>query len=574
MSLTFTGYKRFALKVLSPVVVLAVSSIVTATPSLQQSPPSGNGGVIVEGQLGGFDGFNPLFESNAVTTLLFPELIGINPDTGFFQKDAPNALATDWTISEDGTVYAFKLRPNWVWTDGVPISSKDMLYTWNAIKSGDVDSWLGYLKEDIVKVEAPDPTTLQITFATANCNALNSASALPILPSHVLPNDFSTLNKIEFNTNPSVTGGIFQFEAFAPADKVVLTVNPTRTNDSPLLSGYVYQSVLDQSQLIHDFMDRKLDIIINPPSVNYAALRNNPSVNTYTFAGNTWDYLALNYADPLHSANGYDEKGNKLNQGHHPLFGDVRVRQAIARAIDVDALIKGAVSGEATRMTSSIISSSWAYNNTLPPIAYDLNAAKRLLEDAGWIDDDHDANTPRIARGAQYAPDGTPFKFTLYTNEGGTRRDSIAALIREQLCLVGIEVDVQVIDFNTLLGIIYNQKFDAFILGWRNAYPDNPDLTDMFTPAGDVLGKGSNFTSYDNPGVVELNSQALSLSGCDPEARAEIYRKIQVIMQQDLPYIWLYSLNEMYAAQKTVRGFDPRPNQPYWNIVKWSKPIP
>ena len=96
----------------------------------------------------------------------------------------------------------------------------------------------------------------------------------------------------------------------------------------------------------------------------------------------------------------------------------------------------------------------------------------------------------------------------------------------------------------------------------------------MFTPAGDLLEKGSNFTSYDNPDVVELNSQALSLSGCDPEAHAQIYRKIQVIMQQDLPYIWLYSLNEMYAAQKTVNGFDPRPNQPYWHIDKWSKPIP
>ncbi len=74
--------------------------------------------------------------------------------------------------------------------------------------------------------------------------------------------------------------------------------------------------------------------------------------------------------------------------------------------------------------------------------------------------------------------------------------------------------------------------------------------------------------------MADLNVKALTLPGCDSAARAKIYGKIQAIMQQDLPYIWLYSLDEMVAAQKTIKGFDPRPNQPYWNIERWTKTQP
>jgi peptide/nickel transport system substrate-binding protein len=296
---------------------------------------------------------------------------------------------------------------------------------------------------------------------------------------------------------------------------------------------------------------------------------------TFSFPGNSWDYLGLNQADPTNPQNALDENGEVVDQGHHPIFGDVAVRQAIAKAIDVDAIIQAAVFGEGARMTSFIIPSSWAYNNELPPIAYDPEAAEAMLEEAGWIDEDGDG--VREAHGALYAEDGAPFSFTLYTNEGNTRREAIGTVIQDQLAQVGIQVDFQTIDFNTLLDIMDSQTFDAFILGWRNGYPDDPDVTQLFTSAGDVIAGGSNNTSYYNADFEALNTQAntaTETNSCDPAARAEMYYEMQEIFQQDLPYVPLFAVNGMYAAQANVDGFAPYPSQPFWNLNAWSVATP
>ncbi len=135
---------------------------------------------------------------------------------------------------------------------------------------------------------------------------------------------------------------------------------------------------------------------------------------------------------------------------------------------------------------------------------------------------------------------------------------------------VGIKVDFQTIDFNTLLDIMNSETFDAIILGWRNGYPDDPDATQLFTPASDVVGSGSDFTSYNNPQFTALNNQAKTVAGCAPADRAPIYQQMQQIMQQDVPYVWLFAQNGMYAAGANVDGFDPRPSNLLWNVDAWS----
>src|SRR5690606_658911 len=208
-----------------------------------------------------------------------------------------------------------------------------------------------------------------------------------------------------------------------------------------------------------------------------------------------------------------------IDQGSHPIFGNVEVRRAIALGIDVESIIDAAGFGEGERMTSFIIPASWAYANDLPPIAYDPDAAAAALEAAGWVDADGDGVREATADNG-YAEEGTPLSFTLYTNEGNTRREAIGTLIQDQLSQIGVQVDFQTIDFNTLLDIMDAQTFDAIILGWRNGYPDDPDATQLFTPASDVVGAGSNFTSWNNEEFTALNNQAKSLPGCDPAERA------------------------------------------------------
>ncbi|NWG16582.1 MAG: hypothetical protein HXY41_08105 [Chloroflexi bacterium] len=562
------------------VLVLALLLVGALTVVAQDAPAPGEGGIIIEGNFGGDPAtFNPLLASDTassrITGFMFPGFVGVDPATALFRKDDPAAIVKDWTISEDGLTYTFSLRDDYFWTDGTQVTSADVLYTWNAIVAGGegiVDTPLTYVLDSIESVEAPDAFTVVVKYTSADCTALNYAGALAPVPSHVLPADLAELNDSPFNTAPTVSGGVFSFGEFRPAEQVGLIANQEytgATNGVVLPTGFIYKVVPDQTVLVEQFIAGETNVIDGPAVNRRDDLLADANLNMYSFPGNAWDYLALNYADPANPQNAFDENGNPIDQGHHPLFGDVRVRQAIAKAINVDDIIQGAVFGHGSRMTSMIIPASWAYNKDLPPIAYDPEAAKALLDEAGFVDDDGDAATPRVCQGCMYAEEGTPFRFVLYTNEGNTRRGAVGTIVQDQLSQIGIEVDFQAIDFNTLLDIMDAQTFDAFILGWRNGYPDDPDLTQILTPVSDIVGGGSNNTSYNNPRMVELNAQAKSLPGCDPAERAKLYYEIQEIMQQDLPYVPLYVIDGMYGASASVEGFAPYPSQLYWNVDTW-----
>lgn len=566
------------------VVVLLVAAL--AIPALAQDGPApGEGGIIIEGNFGGDPAsFSPITGSDTasqrISGFLYPGFIGVDPATALFEKGRADALATDWTISEDGLTYTFTLRDNWTWTDGTPITSADILYTWQAAQAaaeGVVDSPLSFLVDSIASVEAPDANTVVVTMTDNNCAALNNIGSLVPVPSHVLPADVSEINDSAENLNPTVTGGVFSFSEFRPAEAVSLVANQEfggATNGEVLPTGFIYKVVPDQTVLVEQFIAGETNVIDGPAVNRRADLKADANLNMYDYPGNSWDYLALNQADPTNPQNGTDEAGNVIDQGKHPLFGDQRVREAIAKAINVDEIIQGAVFGEGVRMSSIIIPASWAYADDLPPIAYDPDAANALLDEAGWVDDDGDTETPRVCQGCEYAEDGTPFNFVLYTNEGNSRRGAIGTIVQDQLNQVGINVDFQAIDFNTLLEIMDGQTFDAIILGWRNGYPDDPDLTQLFTPTSDVVGSGSNFTSYHNQEMVDLNAQARALPGCDPAERKALYDQIQEIMQQDLPYIPLFAINGMYGARQEIEGFGPHPSQLYWNVDTWTLATP
>ena len=550
----------------------------------------GQGGIIIEGNLSAdVATMNPIMSSDTasqrVIGFMFPSFIGADPAAAVLAPAQPNSLAESWEISEDGLTYTFTLRQDMTWSDGTPITSADILYSWEAIKAGAeglIDVPGSYIIDPtgatgVLDVQAPDDYTVVVTMASPECTSLSYAASIVPAPSHVLPEDVSTLGDSEFNLNPTVTRGPFTFGEFRPGEQVSLVNDPTYPAVDTVLGyvapeGFIYRTVPDQTVMVEQFLAGELNVIDGPAVARRQDIRNS-SATVYSYPGNAWDYLAMNLADPNNPQNAFDEAGNPIDQGNHPIFGDVRVRQALARAIDVESIIDAAVFNEGERMTSFLIPASWAYADDLAPIPFDPEAAAAMLDEAGWVDADNDPATPRVAQGSMYAEDGAEFVFTLYTNEGNTRREAIGTLVQDQLAQIGVRVDFQTIDFNTLLDIMDSQTFDTIILGWRNGYPDDPDATQLFTPASDVIGSGSNFTSFNNERFTELNAQAKSLPGCDPAERAAIYGEMQQIMQDELPYIWLFATNGMYAAN-SIEGFDPYPSQLYWNADAWSVSTP
>jgi ABC-type transport system substrate-binding protein len=357
------------------------------------------------------------------------------------------------------------------------------------------------------------------------------------------------------------------------AERVILTANENYTDSVVIPEGYIYASVPDQIVMAERFLAGELNVIEDPQVTKREDIRNDANVQNYEYSGRAWDYLSLNYADPDNPQHGVevDENGEPVKdenglpiiveQDPHPIFGDVRVRRAIQLAINVDEIIEKATLGEGTVMAANELPTSWALNPDLQPVPHDPEAALALLADAGWTDSDGDGLLDK---------DGQPFSFELLTNVENARRTQIGELVQEQLAQIGIEVNFVTLDFNQLLEIQDSQTFDAVILGWRNGYPIDPDQTGIFTSDGDIVGSGFNSVSYTNPEIDRLMKAALAVPGCGLEDRAAIYHQIQEILQQDQPYVWLFAQNGFYAASNTVNGFNPYPNEMYWNADVWT----
>ncbi|GAB4548446.1 MAG: peptide-binding protein [Anaerolineae bacterium] len=545
---------------------LALVLIATALPA---STNAQGGGVIIEATFGtGPNVLEPLFCNDTacarVVGLMFPGMVGTDPKAQNVVMGAPAAISESWEVSEGGRVVTFKLRQDRKWTDGTPITTKDFLYSWDIIKNPDAGSALQFYTSLVENVEAVDDYTLKVTLQVADCTAVSTAGGIPAVPSHiysaVAPAD---LRAAAFVTAPTVSAGVYNFSEFRAGETTNLVANPDYVLGAPKTDGFIYKVVPDQTVLVEQFLAGELNVMDGAPvnrRADVKAQADAGQAQVYDFPGNSWDYLALNFADPTNPQPGLNEAGEVVDQGKHPLFSDPKVRKAIALAIDVDAIIKGAVFGEGARMASNMIPSSWAVDPNLAPLPFDPDAAKALLAEAGW--------TP--GSDGILTKDGVRFSFTLYTNQGNTRREAIGTITKDYLAQVGIEVDFQAIDFNVLVDRLRSQTFDAVILGWRNGYPDDPDQTTLFTPAGDIPGGGQNNMSYNNPRVTELMAQALSLPGCDQGERAKLYHEIQKILQEDLPYIPLFVINGQYAAKANVQGFAPEPNELYWNVETWT----
>ena len=198
----------------------------------------------------------------------------------------------------------------------------------------------------------------------------------------------------------------------------------------------------------------------------------------------------------------------RLTKASTPLFGDVRVRQAVAQAVNYTDIIEGAAEGEAVQVNSFGTPALWGYDTSIEPWEYNPEAVLALLAEAGFVDDDNDPGTPLVAtEDALYAEPGTPFAFELLTNSGNLVREAAGTVIQDQLGQIGIAVDFQTQEFGALVQFLLGQDFDAIMIGFTNLDQDT-DARNVFTPVGDLVGGGFNFVSYSNDRVTELYDQA------------------------------------------------------------------
>jgi peptide/nickel transport system substrate-binding protein len=569
--------------------VVLVQTAHADDPAPTQTPLGfGEGGAVVEPNFGGdITSLNPILiadgSSQDVANRLFPALVGRDPETGLPAPGAAFALAKSWEASKDGLTYTFKLRDDWKWSDGTVATAADVKYAFDAIRSGKVDSRIASTISTIESVEAPDATTLVVKFTTPECAAILTANAIPVVPSEtykkVYPTFADMTTKSEYNLNPTVTGGDFVFSNFRPGEQVTLLPNKDYP-DSPLgyvvPKAYIYKQVADQLVGVEQFLKGDVTLISSVPEdkqPDLKALGEQGKIRYNEFPSASWHYVIFNVADPENPKNGQDEKGKAVDQGHHPIFGDKRVRQAFAYAINHDDLNKGAFNGLGQPVASPFLPQSWAYNKDLKPYAFDLTKAGQLLDEAGFVDDDNNPDTPRVANDkALYAKPGTKLEFSLLAFSGNPSVDSSTVLMQDQLKQVGFKMNLDIIEFQSMIGKLFSQKFDAAMLFLGPFTPNNPDeIRETLDPVGDVVDSGINAGSYSNPEVSDLLNKARSLPGCDQTERKALYDKAQALIMDDMPLYFVNFSMVPVVAQANIENYDPRVNAGLrWNLPVWT----
>ncbi len=324
--------------------------------------------------------------------------------------------------------------------------------------------------------------------------------------------------------------------------KIVLVSNPDYFEGRPYIDGYIMRIIPDTATMFLELRANGIDRMGLTPLQYTRQTENNLFRKNY----NKFRYLSFAY-----TYLGYNLK--------NPLFADKRVRQAIAYAVNREEIIDGVLLGLGKPATGPYKPGTWAYNPNVRAYPYDPQKAKALLAEAGWRDADGDGILDK---------EGKAFEFEIITNQGNEIRAKCAEIIQQRLAEVGIRVKIRVVEWAAFVNDFINKrKFDATILGWT--IPMEPDLYDVWH-SSKTGPEELNFVSYKNAEVDALIVKARETF--DQKLRKRCYDRIQEILAEEQPYLFLYVPDALPIIHARFRGVETAPLGIGWNLHQVVRP--
>lgn len=465
---------------------------------------------------------NPLLTtdstSSAITARVFNGLVQFNEDL-----DIEPDLAKSYTISDDGLVYLFFLRDDVTWHDGIPFSGEDVLFTFTTLLDPATNTVRrsNYMFEGKpAQFELLDPYTLKVTLPEPYAPFIEKM-AMDIIPKHIYEGE--DINRSIYNRKPIGTGP-YKFKQWEPGQYVILEKNENYYHGTPKIDSIIYYIILDPQSALIGLKKQELDLNGIPPK-DVEDIKSVPFLDVYSYYDLNYTYLGFNLK--------------------HPLLQDVLVRKAIAHAIDQELIVKGVLKGKgrpAHLPTSPLL---WSFPEQEQDYVYDYNPDKSraYLEQAGYRFND----TVGL-----YEKEGEPLSFTIITNQNNKERAQTAQLIQNFLKTVGIGVDIQLLEWSSLLKKINSDQdpkdFDAVILGWSLAL--DPDAYSTWHSS--EYPSGFNFVGYDSSLVDDL--LVAGRREVNQEKRKAIYTQLYTQIVNDLPYVFLYYPESSVGVHQRVKG--------------------
>ena len=472
--------------------------------------------------------------SHSVAGLIFNGLVKYDTDLSVIGD-----LAESWDISADGLVITFHLRKGVKWADGVEFTVDDVMFGYKTIIDEKTPTAYSEDFRQVKKAEVLDKHTFRVTYEKPFAPALTSWGNLAILPKHLL--EGKDITKSDLGRNP-IGMGPYRLKKWAAGQELVLDSYQDYFEGRPYIDHYIYRVIPDSATMFLELQAGGIDMMGLTP-IQYTK-----QTNTDFFKGNFQKFRYPTFA--------YTHMAFNLR---HPFFKDKRVRQAIAYAIDKGEIVDVVLFGLGSPATGPYVPNTWPYNPNVKKYEYNPETAKQLLKEAGWEDTDADGILDK---------DGTPFKFTILTNMGNTLRKNTATIIQWRLGKIGIKVDIRALEWSAFVNnFIDKKRFEAVILGWSIGL--DPDQYDIWH-SSKTKEKEFNFISYNNPEVDELLEKGRRTF--DITERKKAYFRIQEILADELPYIFLYVPDATPIVNARFKGIKPSPIGISYNLPKWYVP--
>lgn len=499
---------------------LAVTAFALVSPAQAQTPPN----VLIVGQIA-----EPASLDPHVSTATNDFRIAVNIYDGLVRNkpgtlEIEPALATDWTISEDGLTYTFNLRKGVTFHDGTPLNAEAVKFNFDRMLKEDHPFHstgpfpLAFFFSSVKDVEAVDDLTVKFTLKEPFAPFMsNLAAPTGLIVSPAAVKKYGS----DYGRHP-VGSGPFKFEEWQSNTRVVASRNDQYWDGAPSLEAVIFRPITDANTRVAEMLSGGIDVLLETPPDNISQFRSDANYKVVETVGPHVWYVMLNAKDGP--------------------FADKRVRQAVNYAVNKESLVKDVLQGTADVSAGPIPPAfNWAYNKDVAPYPYDPAKAKKLLAEAG-------------AEGA---------KLTFLVTEGGSGMlDPVpmGTAIQADLAAVGLKVEIKTYEWNTFLSQVnpgLEGKGDMAEMAWMTADPDTLPFLTLRTAAFPDKG-GFNSSYYSNPKVDQLLDRARVST--NQAERAELYKQVQAITHDDAPWLFVANWKQNAVVTTAVGNFELQPD--------------
>lgn len=444
-------------------------------------------------------------QSERVDNLIFDDLLSRGDDLNV----APG-LAERWEIP-DPLTYIFHLHRGVRFHDGRALTARDVKWTFDSLLQGKIRSTKAAVYKFVDHIDAPDDVTVIFRMKEQDATLLWNLSdgAIGIVPE----------GSGEEMTSHPIGSGPFKFVSAETDREVVVERNDDYWGGPAKLARVRFAVVPDATTRALELRKGSADVDINsltPDTV--LTLTREPNLEVEHGAGTRLAYMGFNLRDPI--------------------LKNVRVRQAIAYALDRRPMIDYLWRGQAQPARSVLPPQSWAYNGSVPGYDHDLNKANQLLDAAGYP-----------------AVNGVRFHLTMKTSTDENTR-LMVAVMQQQLREAGIVLDIRSFEFATFFADVQHGAFQLYSLRWIGGNED-PDIFEYAFHSSKFPPNGANRGYYSNPKLDALIDQARR--AIDPSVRKPLYAEVQGILAEDLPYVDLWYFDNVLVHTRRVRNLKLNP---------------